>query len=112
VKVYNTGGWPIDSVEPFPSMGASVLFLNEALEVAALRVFNDGESTGEVSFEIRSATADEPGAEFRAELESRLRDRSDPKTFAEPWRELERCIRSAIQQRRRHHEEESDAADR
>ncbi|NIR43589.1 MAG: hypothetical protein GWN99_19335 [Gemmatimonadetes bacterium] len=110
VKVYNTGGWPIDSIEPFPSMGASILLLNETLDVAALRVFNDGEGSGQVTFEIRSATANEPGAEFRGELEKRLRPTSG--TLAEPWQDLESRIRDAVARRRRYHEEAPDAANR
>jgi len=103
VKVYNTGGWPIDSMEPSPAMGASILFMNERLEVASLRVYNDSDADGEVCLDVRAAAADEIGSEFRAAIAARVRGADGAP--AEPWRELEGLIHGAIVRRRRHHSE-------
>lgn len=105
-RLYNTGGWPIDSQEPSDAMGASILFMNEGLEIAALRVYNDGDPDGEVSLEVRCADLDEPGSEFRDAVRSRLRD-SGGAALAPQWARLESLIHDAIARRRRHHLEES-----
>jgi hypothetical protein len=105
VEVYNTGGWPIDSREPFTALGASILFMNERLDIASLRVYNDGEGGGDVSLEFRRAGAAGRSDEFRAALEERIRGAGGG-SLAGPWAELEDRIEAAILRRRRHHEEE------
>jgi len=106
VEVYNTGGWPIDSREPFEQIGASILFMNDRLDAASLRVFNDADLEGDVSLEVRRASSDPRGAELSAWLEARLRhgDRHGG-GLAEPWRELRARIADAIRQRRQLYEE-------
>ncbi|HSM36867.1 MAG TPA: metallophosphoesterase [Longimicrobiales bacterium] len=52
VAVYNSGGWVIDSLRPAPTIGASALLLNEALDVAALRFFFDAPGGGEILFDV------------------------------------------------------------
>jgi hypothetical protein len=106
VDVFNTGGWPIDSIEPSDAMGASILFLNERLDVACLRVFNDGAEGGEVTLDLRrpAGTADDGG--FCESVGSRVRDLASAGVLAEPWLELEARIREAIVRRRRELEEE------
>jgi hypothetical protein len=101
VKVYNTGGWPIDSIEPSEAMGASMLFLNERLDVACLRIFNDGEAGGEVALKVRRPDGIRDGDEFCASLEASVSGAA-----AEPWKELEARIHEAITRRRRDLQEE------
>jgi hypothetical protein len=101
VRVFNTGGWPIDSVEPSEAMGASILFLNERLDVACLRVFNDGDEGGEVALNVRRSAGAEDGDEFCASIEECVTG-----TAAEPWKELEARIHEAIARRRRDLQEE------
>ncbi len=101
VKVFNTGGWPIDSIEPSNAMGASMLFLNERLDVACLRIFNDGEEGGEVTLEVRGPKGAGDGDEFCASLEECVTG-----TAGEPWQELEARIHKAIARRRRDLREE------
>jgi hypothetical protein len=105
VKVYNTGGWPIDSIEPSDAMGASILFMNERLDVACLRVYNDGHESGDVTLDVRRAGDVGDGDEFGASLEACVSGRATDGTLTEPWKELEARIREAILQRRRHLEE-------
>lgn len=105
VTMYNTGGWPIDSREPSPAMGASILFLNERLEVASLRVYNDSDPDGDVELEVRAAAPDEVGVGFRAAIERRVRGADG--VCVGPWKELETLIHAAIVRRRRHHVKET-----
>ena len=41
VAVYNTGGWVIDQPTASPTQGAAALFIDDELNLAALRLFND-----------------------------------------------------------------------
>src|SRR5205807_8784895 len=38
--IYNTGGWVVDSLKPAPLQGGAVILIDEALNVASLRVYN------------------------------------------------------------------------
>ncbi len=107
VAVYNTGGWPIDSREPFDTMGASIVFMNERLEVACLRVYNDGPGGGTASLEVRRAGEAEPGDAFRAAIAERVRPGGAAP--AAPWAELADMISTAIRRRQRAHRETCDA---
>ena len=55
VKVFNTGGWTIDSQRPFEQIGAAILFMNDALDVASLRLYNDGPGGGTVLLDVHDA---------------------------------------------------------
>ncbi|UCC84506.1 MAG: metallophosphoesterase [Gemmatimonadota bacterium] len=101
VEVFNTGGWPIDSIEPSDAMGASILFLNQQLDVACLRIFNDGGEGGEVTLDVCRPEGARDGDEFRASLEACVTGAA-----AEPWKELEARIHDAIARRRRDLQEE------
>lgn len=41
VPVYNTGGWVVETVEPAPRHGGAVVLLNEGLDVASMRMYNE-----------------------------------------------------------------------
>ena len=102
VRMYNTGGWPIDSRWPSAAMGASLLFMNASLDVACLRIYNDADPDGDVTLEIRRAYDGEPGDDFRAAIDSRVRaGRAGP--VAAPWEGLGSLIHEAIARRRRQH---------
>lgn len=102
VRVYNTGGWPIDSRRPSAAMGASILFMNASLDIACLRIYNDGDPDGDVTLDVRRASADEPGGDFRAAIDSRVREPGGDLVAAH-WEELESLIHGAIARRRRQH---------
>jgi hypothetical protein len=46
VPVYNTGGWVVETVEPAPLHGGAVVLLNEGLDVASLRLYNEAADPG------------------------------------------------------------------
>jgi hypothetical protein len=51
VPVYNTGGWVVETVDPAPRHGGAALLLNDNLDVASLRLYN--EAGGPVDVEVR-----------------------------------------------------------
>ena len=42
LKVLNTGGWVLDGPQPKPEQGAAILLLDEELNAALIRMYNDG----------------------------------------------------------------------
>jgi len=106
VNVFNTGGWAIDSIEPSGAVGASILLLNERLDVACLRIFNDGAEGGEVTLDLRrpAGAADDDG--FGAAIQACVTGPAPGGAPAAPWLELEARIHEAIVRRRRELEEE------
>lgn len=101
--VYNTGGWVLESRDPFPAVGASVVFISPQLEVAALPVFNDGGEAERPRFEVREATghpeSESPAtSEFAAALQQAIR--TEDGELREPWRQLGRSIDAGIERRR------------
>jgi predicted phosphodiesterase len=46
VPVYNTGGWVVETVEPAPLHGGAVVMLNESLDCASLRLYNEADDPG------------------------------------------------------------------
>lgn len=93
VALYNTGGWPVDSLEPRPPMGAGIVFVSEALEVAALRIYNDGADGGAVTLDVRAAEG-AAGEAFRDTVRRRV---DHPEG---PWAAFAAGIRDAIRVRR------------
>ncbi len=50
VPVYNTGGWVVETVDPAPRHGGAAVLLNDNLDVASLRLYN--EADGPVNVEV------------------------------------------------------------
>jgi hypothetical protein len=48
VPVYNTGGWVVESVDPTPLHGGAAVLLNENLDVASLRLYNEADGPAKV----------------------------------------------------------------
>lgn len=49
---YNIGGWTVDELKPDRIHGASILFMNDGLDIATLNVFNNGNTDGHVILKI------------------------------------------------------------
>jgi hypothetical protein len=54
VKLYNTGGWVVDSVEPQPIHGGAIVLVDEDFNVASLRMYNEEAAGSEYRVEIKS----------------------------------------------------------
>jgi hypothetical protein len=44
VKVFNNGGWVVDSMAPAPLKGGAVILVDEDLNTASVRMYNEGET--------------------------------------------------------------------
>jgi hypothetical protein len=100
VKVFNTGGWTIDSRRPFEQIGAAILFMNDALDVASLRLYNDGPDGGTVLLDVHGAEGRPGCSEFGATLEERLRGGADRTGLADVWDDLGASLHRRIKRRR------------
>ncbi len=92
-KVYNTGGWVVDRLEPLPVYGASLILVDEALNVAALKLFTQGRWGPPEPVEVRSPEARESplfqwlkGFDFQSD----------------PWLRLVRLAQEAVEVRAAH----------
>lgn len=78
VSVYNTGGWVIDDVKPHPLVGGAVLLIDELMNVASVRMYN--ETTDRSASRITVSTAERENNI----LYDRLTKLVDPS--ANPWK--------------------------
>ena len=103
--VLNTGGWTIDFPEPDPLRGASVLLLDDELNDAVIRVFNDTGDTDGLRCRVSWAPGDGT-TPFREEIARRIRGTGstsapggrDPRTPA--WTALGNALAAEIPLRR------------
>jgi len=52
VPVYNTGGWVVETEQPAPLHGGAVVLLNEDLDIASLRMYNEAGEPGKYHVEV------------------------------------------------------------
>ncbi len=78
VKVYNTGGWAVQTTTPEKAHGASIVLVDDKLNVAGVRMFNEQHQPGD--YQVRVTTAD---PENRNPLHDWLVEAIDP--AKEPW---------------------------
>ncbi len=60
VPVYNTGGWVVETVDPAPRHGGAAVLMNENLDVASLRLYNEAADPGKYQVEVHEIPP--PGA--------------------------------------------------
>ncbi|MCG6553230.1 MAG: metallophosphoesterase [Candidatus Magnetominusculus sp. LBB02] len=54
-EVYNTGGWVVDTIEDDPRHGGSVVFVDDELNVASVKIYKEGDYKPEVHTEYQNA---------------------------------------------------------
>jgi len=80
VSTYNTGGWVVDNVDPAPVHGAAVVLLDEDLNGASIRLYNEASDAGD--YRVRVEQASHPG-EPDNPLYEKLAENVDPDE--DPW---------------------------
>ncbi|HEY0793184.1 MAG TPA: hypothetical protein VGD78_19120, partial [Chthoniobacterales bacterium] len=60
VAVFNSGGWVADTLVPEPLHGGAVVVVDDALEVASLRLYHEAETDAPVPVEVRSLADNDP----------------------------------------------------
>ncbi|MFN2607138.1 MAG: metallophosphoesterase [Acidimicrobiales bacterium] len=94
VDVYNTGGWVVDSRSVAPLHGGAAILLDENLDVASLRLYNQAAdpSSYRVGLAVADPAADNP---FLARLTSLVRP-DEP-----PWSMFSAAAATVVDQRHR-----------
>jgi hypothetical protein len=67
VNVYNSGGWVVDTVEPQPLHGGSVILVDEDLNAASLSMYKESSNIGDYQVCVQEALhpGDKPGDFFK-----------------------------------------------
>lgn len=55
VKVYNTGGWVVETVDPQPLHGGAVVLIDENLDASSLRMYNESNDLNKYSVRVEEA---------------------------------------------------------
>lgn len=93
LPVVNTGGWVVDTPEAEPNKGASVVLIDDNLDVAVLRCYNQGADAGQgVRVEAPAGSGTNP-------LVQELSAFVDPSR--DPWRALAEAATTTERDRRR-----------
>ncbi len=91
VDVYNSGGWVVDSVKRQPLHGGAVILIDEDLNAASLRMYNEADNPADYKVWVSEAAhpGDAPGPLF-----SRIHPLVDPKQA--PWKDFSDSVARAV----------------
>lgn len=95
VRIFNTGGWVVDTALPAPVQGGVAVLVNDDLDAASLQFYRQGPIGTPSPVQILPPPAGEPPSAWHRELASRI----DPAT--EPWASLSASAAQAVAQRHR-----------
>jgi hypothetical protein len=94
LKVYNTGGWVIDTVSPEPVHGAALLLLDEKLNAAAIRLYNQAYADLDYSVSVAEArSVRQPDNPFHKKIRQWVRGSE------EPWKSFSGTLASEVRLR-------------
>jgi hypothetical protein len=74
--------------------------MNDALDVASLRLYNDGPDGGTVLLDVHGADGQPGGTEFGVTLQERLRGPAGGTKLADVWDDLGTSLHRRIKRRR------------
>jgi UDP-2,3-diacylglucosamine pyrophosphatase LpxH len=94
ISVINTGGWVVDTPQRNPLKGASLILIDEKLNVASLCCYTEGADASSYRLRIDPANATGPN-----ELVDELRASIDPDR--DPWAQFAQCTQSTVDDRGR-----------
>lgn len=99
VDVYNTGGWVVDTYDPNKCHGASVVLVDDDLNTASIRLFNEPEHEGEA---FQKVFVEEAPRGFRGPnpLFEEIDKLVKPET--QVWKSFTEQVASAVDVRRKH----------
>ena len=91
MKVYNSGGWVIDTVQPEAIYGAAVILIDETLQTISLRLYNQAASAGEYAVRVEEST--HPGV-TSSPFYDRISALVSPSS--EPWKTFSATVAEAV----------------
>ncbi len=94
VRVFNTGGWVVDTLTPVPVQGASAILLDEDLNAVALRFYNQTPDGSPMPVRLAKG---EPDDGRPNPLYDRLDTLVDP--GKEPWKTFSTAAASLVRER-------------
>jgi hypothetical protein len=93
VNLANTGGWVVDTIDTNPLQGAAAVLVDEELEVASLRLYD--QQSDPSAYRVRVSAVTDPGSG----LTKRLTELVKPEEGS--WNELSRAVAVAVPERHR-----------
>ncbi len=93
IKVYNTGGWVVDTVRPAPLQGAAVVLVDDRCRAVSIRLYNQADTPG--SYRVTISEPLDASDEFRDEIAASL------SLSSAPWSDLSAAIGEAVAIRHR-----------
>jgi hypothetical protein len=95
VRIFNTGGWVVDTAEPAPVQAGVAVLVNDELDAAALQFYRQSAAEAASPVQLLPPPAGERPSAWHDELASRI----DP--AAEPWATLSAAAAREAAQRHR-----------
>ena len=97
VKVYNTGGWVVSSLEPQPLTGGAVILFDEDLNATSVRIYNESGNPAEYTVKVEEAREqiEDPG-------HFHLRIKKLVESSEQDWNQLSKTIAHTVYIRRKH----------
>jgi UDP-2,3-diacylglucosamine pyrophosphatase LpxH len=92
LEVYNCGGWVVDAMQPTPVTGGAAVLVDENLEVASVRLYNEATDPKDYSVKVQAAT---PGSNV---FSQRIGSLVDPSHGV--WKEFSKETAEAVSIRR------------
>jgi len=90
-RVYNTGGWVVDTINISPLHGAAVLLIDETLDVLSLRMYNQALNTEDYAVHVAELTR--PGMANSAFYE---RVNASVNKARDPWKAFSEAAAEAV----------------
>lgn len=91
LKVYNSGGWVVDKVEPAPIHGAAALLIDEHLQTTSLRLYNQAILNEDYLVRVEEAN---PHVATSNTFHQRIKSLVQPN--ADPWKSFSRAVAEEV----------------
>ncbi len=91
VKVYNTGGWVVESIKPEPKHGGAIILIDENLDSVSLRMFNENEDPD--GYIVKVEDAKHPGTKSTEFYEKIVQYVDADK---DPWKSFSDSVAKAV----------------
>lgn len=95
LKVYNTGGWVVDTLNQQPLHGGSIALIDENLDTVSLRMYTEGDFKPKVDWLTHDHTDDPSHNAFKNKIQTLIND--DPAA----WNEFEKVVEHEVKVRYR-----------
>ncbi len=101
VHLYNTGGWVVDTMRPDPYRGGAVLLLDENLDSAAIRLFNETDDVKKYRIHVeRTPSGDQETSAFFQRVFATVHATGDG-TANSPWDDFADAVVEGLRERRK-----------